>query len=244
MSNVTLKARAKRLRTAIAAMFQVPVTTAQSLELVAQEENFPNWDAASANYTPLASQPAQDTRKNVTAAGLLGLNSQTGTFVVAPPGSGKHLVAMQEILDQLRLGKTVVVLDRGAGYYKAAEALGGTYYFLGAEGDFEIRQFGEAPLVVYDFDRMPSTGGVSWHADLPGMPPRVLTAEGFLAIDETCHVRASWPKVVSFAEAVTTGGGSLCITGQLDADVREFKACSVPVMKTIRLEVVRRRTKA
>lgn len=48
MSSENLKARAKRLRPAIAAMFSVPVSHSQSLELVAHEENFPTWDAASA----------------------------------------------------------------------------------------------------------------------------------------------------------------------------------------------------
>jgi hypothetical protein len=48
MNAVNLKSRAKRLRTSISRMFGIQVTLSQSLELVAKEENFPNWDAASA----------------------------------------------------------------------------------------------------------------------------------------------------------------------------------------------------
>lgn len=44
-----LKSRAKRLRPAIERMFGVRVSNSQSLELVAQEENYPHWDAVCAS---------------------------------------------------------------------------------------------------------------------------------------------------------------------------------------------------
>lgn len=47
MNGIEVKARAKRLRRAVATMFGIPVSIAQSYELLAQEENYPNWDAAS-----------------------------------------------------------------------------------------------------------------------------------------------------------------------------------------------------
>lgn len=56
MTTETLKPRAKRLRAAVAKMFNVVVTHSQSLELVAKEENYPNWDAACASYR--RSQPS------------------------------------------------------------------------------------------------------------------------------------------------------------------------------------------
>lgn len=43
-----LKVRAKRLRSAIKSVLDVKVSIAQSLELVAKEENYPTWDAACA----------------------------------------------------------------------------------------------------------------------------------------------------------------------------------------------------
>lgn len=50
MTTETLKNRAKKLRNAVQGMFQVSVTHSQALELVAKEENFPNWDAACASF--------------------------------------------------------------------------------------------------------------------------------------------------------------------------------------------------
>jgi len=46
-STSTHKERAKRLRVAISKKFYIPCTMAQAYELVALEENFPNWDALS-----------------------------------------------------------------------------------------------------------------------------------------------------------------------------------------------------
>ncbi|MFK3607707.1 hypothetical protein PVE_R2G0938 [Pseudomonas veronii 1YdBTEX2] len=50
MTTESLKNRAKKLRNAVQGMFQVSVTHSQALELVAKEENFPNWDAACASF--------------------------------------------------------------------------------------------------------------------------------------------------------------------------------------------------
>ncbi|HGO6836611.1 TPA: glyoxalase superfamily protein, partial [Pseudomonas aeruginosa] len=48
MMNHELKIRAKRLRLAISELLGLEIKMSQSLELVAREENYPNWDAASA----------------------------------------------------------------------------------------------------------------------------------------------------------------------------------------------------
>lgn len=48
VSSNGLKVRAKRLRAAIKSVLRANVSHAQSLELVAQEENYPTWDAACA----------------------------------------------------------------------------------------------------------------------------------------------------------------------------------------------------
>lgn len=55
----TLKARARNLRNALAEVHRLKLTHSQSLELVAREENFPNWDAACASFkAPGVSTPA------------------------------------------------------------------------------------------------------------------------------------------------------------------------------------------
>lgn len=61
-----LKSRAKRLRPAIERMFSVRVSNSQSLELVAQEENYPHWDAACASFggaTPPGTKEGVTTHK-------------------------------------------------------------------------------------------------------------------------------------------------------------------------------------
>ncbi|ALN21866.1 MULTISPECIES: glyoxalase superfamily protein [Ectopseudomonas] len=66
MTSDSLKSRAKRLRTAVTDMLKVPVTHSQSLELVAKEENFPNWDAACASYgRPKQGQSAAPATTNI-----------------------------------------------------------------------------------------------------------------------------------------------------------------------------------
>ena len=57
-----LKNRAKRLRVAIKDTLDVSITMAQSLELVAIEENYPNWDAATASFPK---QPESQKTKNI-----------------------------------------------------------------------------------------------------------------------------------------------------------------------------------
>lgn len=53
----SLKQRAKFLRAALKSELNTDISIAQSLEMVAKEENFPNWDTACASYRyPAASQ--------------------------------------------------------------------------------------------------------------------------------------------------------------------------------------------
>lgn len=49
MQKDQLKQRAKCLRNAISSMLKIEISHSQSLELVAREENYPNWDAAVAS---------------------------------------------------------------------------------------------------------------------------------------------------------------------------------------------------
>ncbi len=149
----TLKPRAKRLRAAIQAMLGVSINHAQALELIAQEENYPNWDAACASHLISETQSHPSILANVTASDFLVCPShQMGRCVIAPAGSGKSQYARSLIIDYLRQGKIVVVIDWGRTYAKMVEALGGTYCDLQPGGNYKLRQFGNVPLWVYDFD--------------------------------------------------------------------------------------------
>lgn len=69
-TTVELKTRAKRLRAAIAETLDLKIKIAQSLELVAKEENYPSWDAACA-CSPRQTSEALDA--NSTAAKVMTL---------------------------------------------------------------------------------------------------------------------------------------------------------------------------
>jgi hypothetical protein len=59
MTEDSVKARAKRLRSAVQSMFNVDVSVSQSYELLAKEENFPNWDAACKSLSAKRNGPIQ-----------------------------------------------------------------------------------------------------------------------------------------------------------------------------------------
>jgi hypothetical protein len=108
MSSELLKARAKRLRPAITAMLGVPVGHSQSLELVAQEENYPNWDAACASYapdsTPRLTKPKKPFQLNV--AGVPGARPGFCDLF----GNDPHLVSeLNRVLGNAQTGGLVLI---------------------------------------------------------------------------------------------------------------------------------------
>lgn len=98
------KQRAKRLRNALESVLQVKVTHAQSLELVAKEENFPNWDAASGSVARgkpglVHASSAANLQQRLTASGGAG----ELVLVWGVSGSGKT-TTIRGIVDGLRSG--------------------------------------------------------------------------------------------------------------------------------------------
>lgn len=65
-----LKQRAKRLRNALASDHSLQLTHSQSLELIAKEENFPHWDAASASINSSGKGDAPQVGVDPIEAGL------------------------------------------------------------------------------------------------------------------------------------------------------------------------------
>lgn len=220
-----IKARAKRLGRAITEMFGHPITTAQVLELVAKEEGFPSWDAASACYR----QPRHQQQIEVSAFSLLRQHRQFGMFIIGRSGTGKHLQVTELLLDQLRAGVPVVVVDSGLSYIKLAQAVGGRILSLQPDGQAKDEQFGQAPLVVIECDAIPGDGVVS---ALPALPTQ--ERPPFLVIDETWRTSRILPDLVQFVRNWVAQGASFCITGQGDGDVAEFLAMDVMTV-TMRL---------
>lgn len=116
MKKEILKAEAKRLRSAITEMFGIPVSTSQSLELIAKAKNFPSWGAASGSAiqserSPLSTTGAMPTAKRLEELGLpddvLGqlrvmVASTAGLFLVAgSPPSGRSTTLAAVMLEAI-----------------------------------------------------------------------------------------------------------------------------------------------
>ncbi len=216
--NTDLKARATRLGRAITKMFGHPVTTAQGLELVAQEENFPSWDAAAACYR----QPRPQQSIELSAFSLLRHQRQFGMFIIGPSGTGKHLQVTELLLDQMRAGVPVIVVDSGLNYVKLAQAVGGRVLSLQPDGQPKDDQFGQLPLVVIECEAIPREGVVS---ALPALPAH--ERPPFVVIDETWRTSRVFPALVQSVRNWVAQGASFCITGQSDDDVAEFSGMNV-----------------
>lgn len=98
MKKEDLKVEAKRLRSAIAEMFHIPVSSAQSLELIAKTKNFPSWDAAcgsaiQSDRTPaVTAGAAMPTAKSLDELGFPGeVRAQIKAMLTGP--AGLYLVA-------------------------------------------------------------------------------------------------------------------------------------------------------
>lgn len=226
MSNA-LKARAKRLRGALSSNLKFEVSTAQSLELVAREENYPNWDAAASCFER---ESKCTLNTSVTASNLYSHRTPYGCLVVAGSGSGKSFYALHLIIDRLRLGHTVVIIDQGLTYRKFAETIEGTFHCLTDKGA-STKVYGKAPLHVYDFDEF---SGV-WNGNLPEFPEEAFSENGFLVVDESDYVQKLFPDVVSIFSKAVNLDASFCAIGQTDKCIIEFSKLPIRQMLSVRL---------
>jgi hypothetical protein len=236
MNIEALKAEARHLRTAIGEMFNIAPTHSQSLELIAKAKNYPNWDAASGSCREEQNSPGQ----KAIQMPVVGVNpilkhvTQHGLIIVAESGTGKHLHATHGILDQLQMGRSVVILDSGRSYLKIAEAIGGSYVWLLENGQYETRVFGQASLIVYDIERMPRTA--AWLGALPLMPLDVLSDKGFIAIDEIGRVLGGVKSAMDLTTNIAKAGGSFLVVAQHEDQVKSFSDISVPFVMRMHLE--------
>ncbi|MDO8418092.1 MAG: glyoxalase superfamily protein [Agitococcus sp.] len=226
-----LKTRAKRLRTAIAAMLGVSVTSAQALELIAKEENYPTWDAATACYrdTTICTQGLSENR-DVASLAMLGYEKMFGLYVLGPAGAGKHLQVVNAILNNLKLGKNVFVFDNGKSYRKVAQALGGTEVLLQPSGAYTEQRYGSASLTVFDFADLAED---PWSGRLPLILDD-LNAASFIVMDETHYIRRAYPAIHAKFQQWVRQDASFCITGQTEEDIAPFKDVPGPTI-TMRL---------
>ena len=118
-----LKAEAKRLRSAVADMFNVKVSVSQSLELIAKSKNYPNWDALSA--CAIATEPPSNppsllpyTRPQINYTDILESDIRSQQIIIhGSTGSGKTRAALRAsgILAR-RLSAAVVLVSPSQEY--------------------------------------------------------------------------------------------------------------------------------
>jgi hypothetical protein len=235
-TDIELKARAKRLRVAINDMIGKSVTSSQSLELVAKEENYPNWDAASASYGNTGiKQSTQGGCANVSPMSILGYEKMYGMYVIAMPGAGKHLQATAALINNLTDGKTVYVFDRGFSYKKITEVLGGTFILLQPDGTYQVDRHSDASLFVFEFNELgyDEFGFKAWPGQLPFLE-NVLWANSFIVIDETHAISKAYPEIKKKFQQWVKQKASFCITGQTDECIAPFLDVPGPTI-TMRL---------
>ncbi|EML2391452.1 ATP-binding protein [Pseudomonas aeruginosa] len=100
--NHELKIRAKRLRLAISELLGLEIKMSQSLELVAREENYPNWDAASAC--------AGRTSRATIELDVTGDRNTPLSLDRLFPGYGREIEHLRQITDPKSSGGALVVV--------------------------------------------------------------------------------------------------------------------------------------
>lgn len=117
-TNIELKARAKRLKTAIQDVLGVAVSTSQSLELVAKEENYPNWDAASGcSLKPVGASVVNNTLHfdpPIAAAIIAAANPTGGLILVAgltAVGTTTAALAIKRLIESAKEGASVAHIE-------------------------------------------------------------------------------------------------------------------------------------
>jgi hypothetical protein len=94
MTSKNLKIRAKRLRPAIEQMLGIKISLAQSLELVAKEENYPHWDAACASYEkPVFEYKLKPGVRDLTVDYLAGKLKTFSSVFAKAPGLADELIS-------------------------------------------------------------------------------------------------------------------------------------------------------
>jgi nucleoside-triphosphatase THEP1 len=214
-----IKIRAKRLATAITDMFGVKVSHSNALELVAKEENYPNWDAASANFDKtLSKSPNLPSKyKLLEKLHTRGIPDQMGFFIAGKPGTGKTFQAYSIAFDSLENGNKVFIFDIGFGYKKFVELMGGTHIVIDENGVVKINEYGKNNLFVFDYPYFNKKGnfkiiGTEHLSIIEKM--NINPENNMIIIDETETIDRAYPEVVENIVKIMKNGCSFCVIAQ------------------------------
>ena len=146
-------------------------------------------------------------------------SEQTGAFIIGKAGTGKTTIARKMVGENLRNGKTVIILDCGSSYDELVQEIGGEYRSGKDFGDklawlSLVNQTagnnGNLPLFVFDLSDLSS-------GETAEIPPFFRSSIGeniFVLVDEYERVSEKFPELKSLMRQWVERGASFCIVGQ------------------------------
>jgi hypothetical protein len=163
---------------------------------------------------------------------------QTGAFIIGKAGTGKTTIAREMAKENLKNGKTVVVLDCGSSYDELVQEIGGTYKsgrdlgnMFGGELKSAPKSNGNTPsfvsLFVFDFVDVP-------HGKTAKIPLFFSSSIGeniFVLVDESERVSEKFPELKNLMRQWVERGASFCIVGQGGLCLQAF--AGLPIKETL-----------
>ncbi|WP_297500042.1 sigma 54-interacting transcriptional regulator [Ferrovum sp.] len=159
---------------------------------------------------------------------------QTGAFIIGKAGTGKTTIAREIVGENLRNGKTVIILDCGSSYDELVQEVGGQFQSWDALGNVLVgglrstpESNGSTPLFVFDFVDVP-------HGKTAKIPLFFRSSIGentFVLVDESERVSEKFPELKTLIHQWVERGASFCIIGQGGLCLQAF--AGLPIKETL-----------
>lgn len=185
---------------------------AQALDQVAKDAGYHHWKHVTACAETTSGTPslASLTSRRCVDDRFSSTKQQDFTVITGPTGSGKSLRGIDLILNALREGKPVHVLDVGHSYDKLCRMVGGTYVTLATGQDTTEIVHGKCLLVIFELEEMVRSG-----VKLNALPTSShATAETLLVVDELWQTAALVPDLPIHIRDHLCAGGSVALLSQ------------------------------
>lgn len=145
-------------------------------------------------------------------------NMPDRSIILGDAGTGKTLLCLQRLVNNLVEGNSAVVFDCGRAYYHLVRAMGGTLVTADQE-KFTVARCGPLCLTVYDLED--ATSGLDI-ANLPSLPG--LDANTFVLIDDLWEVNRVLPGVGDWLKQGSEFGFCGLMRRADDVDLSNFPA--------------------
>jgi hypothetical protein len=159
--------------------------------------------------------------------------------LIGKTGSGKTRAMMARAADYLSAGQSVMILSASREYLDWCHTQGGTYATLYAGKQVDIQAYGQAALIVSEFDEEVSQPGVN-QAWLRAQLMSHRTRGALLAVDQISYIFAVYPQSAAQLNAHCVNEGDFCLVGQHEDDFElineELSQVSISSMRTLEAE--------